>query len=77
MALLLAVENLFPPLPSEVILTFGGFLTTRTALDVWWVAAWATLGAVAGALALYGVGRALRRADARAAGGALGQTAGL
>lgn len=59
MALLIAVENLFPPIPSEVILTFGGFLTTRTALDVWWVAAWATLGTVAGALALYGVGRAL------------------
>ncbi|HIX06794.1 MAG TPA: DedA family protein [Candidatus Fournierella pullicola] len=59
MALLIAVENLFPPIPSEVILTFGGFLTTRTALDVWWVVAWATLGAVAGALALYGVGRAL------------------
>lgn len=58
-ALLIAVENLFPPIPSEVILTFGGFLTTRTALDVWWVVAWATLGAVAGALALYGVGRAL------------------
>ena len=54
MALLIAVENLFPPIPSEVILTFGGFLTTRTALDVWWVVAWATLGAVAGALALYG-----------------------
>lgn len=59
MALLIAVENLFPPIPSEVILTFGGFLTTRTALDVWWVVIWATLGAVAGALALYGVGRAL------------------
>lgn len=59
MALLIAVENLFPPIPSEVILTFGGFLTTRTALDVWWVVVWATLGAVAGALALYGVGRAL------------------
>lgn len=59
MALLIAVENLFPPIPSEVILTFGGFLTTRTALDVWWVVVWATLGAVAGALALYALGRAL------------------
>ena len=26
--LLIAVENIFPPIPSEVILTFGGFLTT-------------------------------------------------
>ena len=28
--LLIAVENIFPPIPSEVILTFGGFLTTCT-----------------------------------------------
>lgn len=59
MAMLIAVENLFPPIPSEVILTFGGFLTTRTALTVWGVVAAATLGSVAGALALYALGRAL------------------
>ncbi|MFQ7552151.1 MAG: DedA family protein, partial [Blautia marasmi] len=29
-ALLILVENLFPPIPSEVILTFGGFMTTYT-----------------------------------------------
>ena len=28
--LLIAVENIFPPIHSEVILTFGGFLTTCT-----------------------------------------------
>ena len=27
---LIAVENIFPPIPSEVILTFGGFMTTYT-----------------------------------------------
>ena len=27
-ALLIMIENLFPPIPSEVILTFGGFMTT-------------------------------------------------
>ena len=70
MALLIAVENLFPPIPSEVILTFGGFLTTRTRLTVWGVVVWATLGAVAGALALYALGRALggRRMNALLAG---------
>ena len=26
--LLIAIENIFPPIPSEVILTFGGFATT-------------------------------------------------
>lgn len=32
--LLIAVENIFPPIPSEVILTFGGFMTTYTSLNV-------------------------------------------
>ena len=31
--ILIAVENVFPPIPSEVILTFGGFLTTCTRLQ--------------------------------------------
>ena len=30
--LLILVETIFPPIPSEVILTFGGFLTTCTCL---------------------------------------------
>lgn len=57
--LLIAVENLFPPIPSEVILTFGGFLTTYTALRPAGVVLAATGGSGAGALALYGVGRLL------------------
>ena len=57
--LLIAVENIFPPIPSEVILTFGGFLTTCTRLTVPGVVAWSTLGSAAGALVLYGVGRLL------------------
>ena len=28
-ALLIALENVFPPLPSEIILTMSGFMTTR------------------------------------------------
>ena len=35
-ALLIMIENLFPPIPSEVILTFGGFMTTYTHLTVGW-----------------------------------------
>ena len=26
--LLIAIENIFPPIPSEVVLLFGGFMTT-------------------------------------------------
>ena len=54
---LIAVENLFPPIPSEVILTFGGFLTTYTRLTVFGVIIFSTIGSLVGALALYAVGR--------------------
>ncbi|MCI8566262.1 MAG: DedA family protein [Lachnospiraceae bacterium] len=55
---LIAVENIFPPIPSEVILTFSGFLTTYTAMGKWGVIWAATAGSLIGALVLYGVGRA-------------------
>lgn len=32
--LLIFIENLFPPIPSEVILTFGGFMTTTTKMSI-------------------------------------------
>ena len=32
--LLIVVETVFPPIPSELILTFGGFLTTCTEMSV-------------------------------------------
>ena len=54
---LIAVENLFPPIPSEVILTLGGFLTTVTALTYPGVVASATAGSCGGAVILYAVGR--------------------
>lgn len=60
-ALLIAVENVFPPIPSEVILTFGGFMTTYSDLNIWLTILVATVGAVAGALILYGVGRLISR----------------
>jgi membrane protein DedA with SNARE-associated domain len=58
-ALLVAIENIFPPIPSEVILTFGGFMTTYTYLSVWGVIIAATIGSLLGAIVLYGVGRFL------------------
>jgi len=54
--LLIALENVFPPIPSEVILTFGGFLTTTSDLTVFGVVVSATIGSVLGALILYFVG---------------------
>lgn len=57
--LMIAIENVFPPIPSEVILTFGGFMTTYTGLTVPGVVIVATYGSVAGAVILYGIGRLL------------------
>jgi membrane protein DedA with SNARE-associated domain len=53
---LVALENLFPPIPSEVILPFAGFRADRGELSL--VLAWvaATVGALVGALILYGLG---------------------
>ena len=58
-ALLIAIENIFQPIPSEVILTFGGFMTTYTSMNVWLVALFANIGSVIGAIVLYGIGRLL------------------
>ena len=58
---LIALENIFPPIPSEVILTFGGFLTTYTSLEVPGVVAAATFGSLAGAAVLYGAGMLLNK----------------
>ena len=54
--LLIALENVFPPLPSELILPFAGFASERGDLNI--VLAWvaATIGALVGALALYALG---------------------
>lgn len=54
---LIALENLFPPIPSEVILTFGGFMTASTDLTITGVVIFSVIGSVAGAMILYYVGR--------------------
>jgi membrane protein DedA with SNARE-associated domain len=57
--ILIAIENIFPPIPSEVILTFGGFLTTRTDMNVWGVIIASIMGSMVGAIVLYIIGRKL------------------
>ncbi|MCM3439898.1 DedA family protein [Metabacillus halosaccharovorans] len=54
--LLIALENIFPPIPSEVILTFGGFMTTTTNLSITGVVIASTIGSVIGAGVLYFIG---------------------
>lgn len=56
---LIAIENIFPPIPSEVVLAFTGFATITTSLKILPSILAATLGAVIGALILYALGRLL------------------
>ncbi len=55
--LLIAIENIFPPIPSEVILLFGGFMTTYTRLNIIGMVIASTLGSVIGAIVLYYIGK--------------------
>lgn len=57
--ILIAVENIFPPIPSEVILTFGGFMTAATDMTVTGVIIASTAGSVGGAVVLYYLGSIL------------------
>ncbi|MGJ7417959.1 DedA family protein [Streptomyces cinereoruber] len=54
--LAIALENLFPPLPSEVILPLTGFAAGQGVLSLASALFWTTLGSVAGAVALYWIG---------------------
>lgn len=55
-AMMLA-ENLFPPIPSEIIMPLAGYNAARGELNVYGVIFAGTLGSVLGTLAWYGAGR--------------------
>ncbi len=54
--LLVLAENVFPPIPSEVVLPLAGYLASRDRMDLGLVVLAATVGSVLGALLLYEVG---------------------
>lgn len=54
--LLILIENIFLPIPSELILLFGGFMTTYTKLNIIGMIISSTLGSLIGALLLYKIG---------------------
>ena len=64
--LAIALENLFPPLPSEVILPLAGFTASQGNFSLIAALIWTTLGSVIGAWALYGLGAWLGRRRMRA-----------
>jgi membrane protein DedA with SNARE-associated domain len=54
--LAVALENLFPPIPSEVILPLAGFTASQGDMSLLAAIVWTTIGSVAGAAVLYWVG---------------------
>jgi membrane protein DedA with SNARE-associated domain len=64
-ALAIALENLFPPLPSELILPLAGFTASQGGFGVVEAIVWTTAGSLVGALALYAVGAVVGRERTR------------
>ena len=60
---LFAIENIFPPIPSEVILTLGGFMTSQdnVTMNLFGVIIYSTIGSLIGAIILYYVGYLLNK----------------
>ncbi|GAA2336821.1 hypothetical protein GCM10009854_11080 [Saccharopolyspora halophila] len=63
--LIIALENLFPPVPSELVLPLAGFTASQGSMSVLGAILWTTLGSLVGALALYWVGAKLGRTRTR------------
>ncbi|MBM3715014.1 DedA family protein [Microbacterium sp. LMI1-1-1.1] len=53
----IALENLFPPLPSEVVLPMAGLTASRGSFTLAEALIWTTVGSIVGAYVLYGLGR--------------------
>ena len=64
--LAVALENLFPPIPSEVILPLAGFTASQGDMSLAAAIAWTTFGSVAGAVVLYWIGALIGRERIRA-----------
>ena len=63
--LVMAIENVFPPIPSEAVLPFAGALAADGELSFWGAVAAGTAGSVLGAVILYAVGYVAREAGVR------------
>jgi len=53
---LVALENLFPPIPSEVVLPVAGYLASRGEMSLVFAIVAATVGSLVGAVILYAAG---------------------
>ena len=65
LAFLVALENVFPPIPSEIILPLAGFNSSQGSMNIFLAILFATIGSVTGAMILYYVGYAFTETRVR------------
>jgi membrane protein DedA with SNARE-associated domain len=65
-AVIVGLDNLFPPIPSELVLPLAGFSASQGTFSLAGALAWTTLGSVAGAVIVYCLGKWLGRERTRA-----------
>jgi membrane protein DedA with SNARE-associated domain len=58
LAIVVALENVFPPIPSEAVLPLAGYLVSQGRMTLWGAVLASTVGSVVGALMLYWLGYA-------------------
>ena len=63
--IVMAIENIFPPIPSELVLPFAGSLSAQGEMNFWLAVAAGTAGSLIGAVVLYAVGYFAREAGIR------------
>lgn len=76
-AALVALENVFPPIPSELVLLLTGFNVSETRFGFVGAVVFATIGSVVGAYFLYGIGRLLHEDRLEAFLAGIGRFVGL
>ena len=63
--LVMAVENIFPPIPSELVMPFAGALSAKGEMNFWGAVAAGASGSLIGAVVLYAIGYIAREAGVR------------
>jgi membrane protein DedA with SNARE-associated domain len=65
-ALIVGLDNVFPPIPSELVLPLAGFAASQGTFSLVEALTWTTLGSVLGAVIMYYLGLLLGRERTRA-----------
>ena len=55
--LIMFLENVFPPIPSEVVLPLAGSLSVSGRFDLLWITVVGMFGSLTGAFVFYGLGK--------------------